>query len=103
MKCDNIMTIVFVQDIPGKFSRENGVVKKIEMITLRDWKGMSWKANIRCYHRHRCVGTMVTIGSGWRKFIDAHQLKVGDVCTFKLVSRKSKKAVMEVSISRSKS
>ncbi|KAF9609019.1 hypothetical protein IFM89_012358 [Coptis chinensis] len=84
--------------IPADFGRENGLGKRREMMTLEDPKGRSWEVQLS----HRRTGHAY-IPSGWRAFSMANKLGVGDICTFKLVSRMDNKVAMKVSVSRSKS
>ncbi|KAF5190707.1 hypothetical protein FRX31_019706, partial [Thalictrum thalictroides] len=84
--------------IPAKFGRENHLDKKsIQpcMITLKDSKnGKSWEVGLR----HATNGQAI-LGLDWPKFVNANKLKIGDVCTFKLVSKDSKtKIVMEFKV-----
>ncbi|KAL5704467.1 hypothetical protein ACHQM5_022893 [Ranunculus cassubicifolius] len=83
-------------NIPAKFVRENRLRNRVGMIKLIDPKGKSWEVNLRCEK------SQVLLGAGWREFSDANKLKLGEKCTFKLVSKGSKNIIMEVWILRSK-
>ncbi|KAF5195808.1 B3 domain-containing protein rem8 [Thalictrum thalictroides] len=86
--------------IPAKFGRENRLDKNsIQpcMITLKDSKnGKSWKVGLR----HKDNGQAI-LSRGWPRFVNANKFKIGDECTFKLVSNGSKtKIVMEFKVSK---
>ncbi|KAF9611155.1 hypothetical protein IFM89_027241 [Coptis chinensis] len=84
--------------IPAKFGRDNGLTNRAEVMTLKDPIGKAWKV----YLRYKPSQGMCYIRNDWLHFADSNKLKLGDGCTFKLLSRGSKKVVMEVEVSKCK-
>ncbi|KAF5199276.1 hypothetical protein FRX31_011138 [Thalictrum thalictroides] len=94
--------------VSAPFGRKSGLVKmaksaketnKSYMITIKDPNGKPWKLQLN----YKPSANIAFFGRGWTEFLKANKLKVGDVCTFKLVSMAPKKTIMEMTVSKRKS
>ncbi|KAL5704470.1 hypothetical protein ACHQM5_022896 [Ranunculus cassubicifolius] len=90
--------------IPMDFARENGLIAKCGEskkgsvpIILEDPKEKTWNA----FLKYKPSNDSVYIRKGWPEFSSANNFKVGDVCTFELVSWWSKNIVLRASICKS--
>ncbi|KAJ8561122.1 hypothetical protein K7X08_027312 [Anisodus acutangulus] len=66
--------------LPGKFSRENGLINKKCGLIIRDERQRSW--NLKLY----TSTSQVYIGGKWAEFRDANDIKEGDHIKFVVVS-----------------
>ncbi|PIA47521.1 hypothetical protein AQUCO_01400275v1 [Aquilegia coerulea] len=93
--------------VSAPFGRESGLVRiaklakdtnKSYMITIKDPNGKSWKLRLN----YKPSANVACFGSGWPEFRKANKLKVGDVCTFMVVSMTSQKILLEMSVCKCK-
>lgn len=72
-----------MQHVPARFTKSCSILKGQDEVTVEDPRGRAWPIGLFHCNRSRTI----YISKGWLEFARANELKVGNRCIFKLVSR----------------
>ena len=81
----------FVQRLPLRFTRVNGINKAGKKITLMGQDGVNWMVLLTNENER---GRM-RLGRGWKGFCEAHGVKIGDSFVLELMREKDSSHVLK--------